>query len=73
MVWGGRGSKAKEIPVGTDAFVEEHALKVIKKKGAEGLDCLCASIPGEQDTMPVATKAMKLKTGFPEQNVDALV
>ena len=58
------------IPVGTDDFVEEHAMKIVKDDGVEGLARLLAHIPQKQEAMLVATKVLTAKTGFLERSVD---
>ena len=58
------------IPVGTDEFVEEHAMKIVKDDGVEGLARLLAHMPQKQEAMLVATKVLTAKTGFLERGVD---
>lgn len=44
----GGGGVVVGIPIGTDAFVQEHAIKMVKEKGAEGLGHLLARVPDKQ-------------------------
>ena len=58
------------ILVGTDEFVEEHAMKTVKDDGEEGLARLLAHMPQTQQAMLVPTEVLMAKTGFLERGVD---
>ena len=52
------------IPVGTDEFVEEHAMKMAKDDGVAGLARVLAHMLQKQEAMLVATKVLTAKTDF---------
>lgn len=55
----GEGAVLVGILLGTDAFVEAHALQVVQNKEAKDLSRRCSRTPDKSAAMPIATKAMK--------------
>ena len=57
----GGGTIVVGVPVGADFFIEEHAVGVVKDKGANRLARMLTRMPDKQVTILVAAKAATIK------------
>ena len=58
------------IPIGTDAYVEERALKKITEGGADELARILARMPDKQVAHLITSQSLIQRSGYIERGID---